>query len=593
MTEFDAGPLTWVKSEIDLVLGRAVSTLDQFGASLASGSADPTQIKFCRTHLHQVQGALTIVGLDGVTQFAEALEGLLEAVEKQEHPDESSLALARKALDAIGLYLGGLINGQPNQPLRLWPLYREIQAKRGVTRCSAADLFFPDLSVRPPRQGTPARNLNDAERSRLLKQERARFQRGLLAWLRAPRDKTGVREMLAAVRHIENTQATGTARAFWWCAGALLSALAEGGVRDEAGAKSLCARIDMQIRRLLEGSRNVAERLMRDVLYLVAEAGSNDAAVRQVKEAYRLEALLPVADEAAVPDAAQAAIDRLREVISVLEEAWNKFCAGSASSLSVFKENAGILFSLAEQTGHADYRHLAQAVALAANWLLEKPARHSETLAMELATAILLAQNAQKNYPRLGSDFAHQVDVTVGRIRACLAGHPPQPGAETPLLDEMSRQAQEKLLLGQVAKEIQSNLVQIEQGLDSFFRNAEKRSELAGLEKSFRQVIGALVILRQDEAAAALRDCLETMLRFVAPDYVPAEGEFEQLASQLSMVGFFVDAMPRGETDFDRFVREMQTPSRGKETAEEDDDTVSVEQQVVQSRRETHALLEA
>jgi chemotaxis protein histidine kinase CheA len=58
---------------------------------LPIGNGDLTQIRFCRTHLHQVQGALTIVGLDGVTQFAEALESLLEAIEKQERPPCSRL----------------------------------------------------------------------------------------------------------------------------------------------------------------------------------------------------------------------------------------------------------------------------------------------------------------------------------------------------------------------------------------------------------------------------------------------------------------------------------------------------------------------
>jgi chemosensory pili system protein ChpA (sensor histidine kinase/response regulator) len=594
-TEFDVGPLTWVKSEIDLALERALQALDQFGASAASGAADPTQIRFCRTHLHQVQGALTIVGLDGVTQFAEALEGLLEALETRAQPvGEASIALVRKALESIGLYLGGVINGQPNQPLRLLPLYREIQAERGVRRYSAADLFFPDLSVRPPRQGTPARKLEPADRARLLKQERGRFQRGLLAWLRAPQDRAGVRDMLAAVRHIEETQEAGSARAFWWVAEGLLAALTEGGVDDEAAAKQLCARIDLQIRRLLEGSRNVAERLMRDALYLVAEAASDDAAVRQIKQTYRLDAFIPVADDAVVPDAAQAAAVRLRDAISALEESWNKFCAGGAASLSVFKENAGILSGLVEQTGHTDYRRLAQAVAAAASWLAEKPARHSETLAMEIATAILLLQNAQENYPHLGGDFAHQVDVTVERIHACIAGRPPQPGSEIPLLDEMSRRAQERLLIGQVAKEIQSNLVQIEQVLDGFFRDAEKRPELAGLETPFRQIIGALAMLRQDGAMAALQDCLATVRRFAVPDYVPAEGEFEQLASQLSMLGFFVEAMPRGVEDFESFVRQMRAPSRADaEAVEEDEPAVSVEQEVVQSRRETHALLEA
>ena len=254
VTDFDVGPLTWVKSEIDLALERAAQTLDQFSAGAASGTEDLTQIKYCRTHLHQVQGALTIVGLDGVTQFSEAVEGLLEAIEQQECPaSEGAIGLVRRALAAIGQYLAGLVNGQPNQPLRLLSLYREIQEARGVRRFSAADLFFPDLSVRPPRPDSPVRKLSTEDWPRFLKQERTRFQRGLLAWLRAPQERNGVKEMLAAVRRIEATQDTGSARSFWWVAGGFLAALAHGQLPEETNVKQLCARIDLQIRRLLEG----------------------------------------------------------------------------------------------------------------------------------------------------------------------------------------------------------------------------------------------------------------------------------------------------------------------------------------------------
>ena len=45
-TEFDVGPLTWVKSEIDLALERADQALQQYTNSLAAGSGDLTQIKF-------------------------------------------------------------------------------------------------------------------------------------------------------------------------------------------------------------------------------------------------------------------------------------------------------------------------------------------------------------------------------------------------------------------------------------------------------------------------------------------------------------------------------------------------------------------
>ena len=211
-TEFDVGPLTWVKSEIDLALERADQALQQYLAS----PGDLTQIKFSRNHLHQVQGALTIVGLDGVVQFVEAVEALLDAVEKQACPaDEATIDLVHRSLEGVRVYLDDLIVGQPNQPLRLLPLYVEVQTARGVTRFSPSDLFFPDLNVRPPRRSTLAPKRSRGEFQRLLRLERARFQRGLLSWLRAPQKTQGVSEMLTAVQHIEATQDAASARVFW------------------------------------------------------------------------------------------------------------------------------------------------------------------------------------------------------------------------------------------------------------------------------------------------------------------------------------------------------------------------------------------
>ena len=596
-TEFDVGPLTWVKSEIDLALGRADQALEQYAKSLEAGEGDLTQIRFSRTHLHQVQGALTIVGLDGVTQFAEALEAMLLSIEDRTFAaDPARIALAHRALAMIGHYLDGLINGQPNQPLRLLAVYREIQAARGLSRISATDLFFPDLSARPPRRDAPATKLAQEEFHKLLRQERGRFQRGFLAWLRNPKDRSGLSDMLVAVRKIEDTQESAAARAFWWVATGFLSALAEGAVQDEANAKQLCARIDLQIRRLLDGSKNVAERLVRDALYFVATADSSSDAVQTIKSAYQLQATVPGADaEAPVPE--ETLRRKLREVITSTEETWNKFCAGTAQALPLFKEHANNLSALVDQLGNTDFRRLAQAIAAAAKWLADDGSRHSEALAMEIATAILLTQNAQENFLRLGSDFAHQVDVTVARIHGCIAGNLPPPGSEIPLLDEMSRQAQEKLLIGQVAKEIQSNLVQIEQVLDGFFRDAAKRSELEGLDVPLKQVIGALTMMRQDAAVAALRDCADEIRRFVDTGYEPQEADFEQVADRLSMIGFFIDAMQHGADDFAEFSRRMQAhPSDQPERAEEvpdDELSVSVEQEVEQQKVEARALLDA
>jgi chemosensory pili system protein ChpA (sensor histidine kinase/response regulator) len=593
-TEFDVGPLTWVKSEIDLALGRADQALRQYTASVIAGTGDLTQIKFCRTHLHQVQGALTIVGLDGAKQFAEAVEALLEAIENQTRPaGETSIALVQNALEAIGNYLDDLITGQPNQPLRLLAQYREIQSARGISRISPSDLFFPDLSVRPPRRESPAQKMPVAALQPFLRQERARFQRGFLSWLRNPQDRSGVSEMLSAVQRIEATQDAAAARSFWWVATGFLSALSEGTLPEVLDVKQLCARIDLQIRRLSEGSKNVAERLMRDALYFVANAETDNTAVQLVKNTYQLQNALP-APESTSAAPKETVRRKLRDVITAAEEAWNKYCAGTTQSLHVFLEHAKTLSAIVEQLGQTDYRRLVQAVAAAANWLSENTSRHSEPLAMEIATAILLTQNAQENFQRLGSDFAHQVDVTVARIHGCIAGNPPQPGSEISLLDEMSRKAQEKLLIGQVAKEIQTNLAQIEQVLDGFFRDVSKRAELEGLESPLRQIAGALTMMHHEAAVVALQDCAREIKRFATPEYLPQEADFERVANQLSIIGFFIDSIQYGTLDFATFVKQTQVNPEPPETQDDDEEPdVSVEQQVEQQKVETHALLGA
>ena len=73
-TEPDLGPLTWVKGEIDAALGRAREILER-----GCAGSEAAGLQFAQSHLHQVRGALDIVGLDGLTLFTDTLEQLLGA----------------------------------------------------------------------------------------------------------------------------------------------------------------------------------------------------------------------------------------------------------------------------------------------------------------------------------------------------------------------------------------------------------------------------------------------------------------------------------------------------------------------------------
>jgi chemosensory pili system protein ChpA (sensor histidine kinase/response regulator) len=583
-TDLDLGPLSWVKGEIDLALGRAHEALGKF----AGNPGDSAQLKFARTHLHQAHGALSIVGLDGVTQFTEAIEQLLSDVEAGQVVATPAVGeLAQRAITAIRHYLDEVASGMPNQPLKLLAAYRDLLAARGAERVASSDLFFPDLSLRPPKRTEEPLELPAGEAARRLKAERARFERGFLRWLRNAEDVSGVIEMREAVAAIEATQALPAARAFWWITIALLDALVERQVPVDFHVKKLCARIDLQMRRLLEGSRTVAERLVRDALYFVAVAKGGGAQVQQVKEAYQLDALVPARTADIEP--LKPILRAMRDSLAAAKEAWNKFCAGAAVALPQFHDHA---VTLASKGGGLVNDHLARllaGIAESAQWLRKDPLKQSDTAAMEIATALLLAENALENYEQLGGDFPQQVEIVISRLGALMRGEALDE-MSAPLLDEMSRRAQERLMMGQVAREILTNLAQVEQTLDAFFRDTSRRDELSALVGPLKQIEGALTILGQDKAVFLLRDCEARIKSFTDPDIVPSQQEFEAVAHSLSGLGFFVDALQYGPADLDEILKPVQPKARLAEEAIVEPAAPSVEDELEQQKREAQLL---
>ena len=255
---FDVGPLSWVKGEIDLAMQRGLESLHAFAAN----PRDDTKIKLAQTHLHQAHAALQIVAQDADTRESEELEALLADLEKEPAARApQNFELAEEAFGAILGYLDSLIAGSSNQPLRLFPLYRRLLAARGRHDADPVDLYFPDLSGRPPSRDTiPVGRVPEGQDMQF-REQRGRFQRGLLKWIKG--DAGGAEDMRAAVEATELVQAAASQRVFWWVALAFFDALVANALREGVDAKRLCYRIDQQFRRLVEGSQNVAERLLR------------------------------------------------------------------------------------------------------------------------------------------------------------------------------------------------------------------------------------------------------------------------------------------------------------------------------------------
>lgn len=160
-TEFDVGPLTWVKGEIDQALERAGAALDEF-----EKSGEVTQFKFCRTHVHQVHGALDIVGLSGVTELTEALENLLQTLESDPGANAAAaLPDVREALHGLRNYLDGRSRANHTSPCafcRYVPAWLNCAAHRRYTRVtSSIPISACALRARlsPPPNSAPTKSV--------------------------------------------------------------------------------------------------------------------------------------------------------------------------------------------------------------------------------------------------------------------------------------------------------------------------------------------------------------------------------------------------------------------------------------------------
>jgi chemosensory pili system protein ChpA (sensor histidine kinase/response regulator) len=262
--DFDLGPLTWVQGEIDQALARGLDALAAFKAA----PRDVTSLKHARTHVHQAAGAIQMVGLDAVTAYTDELERQLTRLEELPPADvPAACDLVDRACRKLRIFLDELVGGANPVPLKLFPEYELMQQARGVKAAAPTDLFYPDLSPRAPKIATLKSATTQKMPSFLIKQRRL-FQRGLLAWLHG--DEEGARVMRDAIQGIEDVQTHSSRRSFWWTVGALLESIVEKGVESGFGVKQLCGRVDLQIRRFVEGSAKVADRMRREVLYYVA-----------------------------------------------------------------------------------------------------------------------------------------------------------------------------------------------------------------------------------------------------------------------------------------------------------------------------------
>jgi chemosensory pili system protein ChpA (sensor histidine kinase/response regulator) len=532
--------LVWCLPEISRSLGRVETLLA--GGSTADAAA--TALGEAATLLHQVRGAMRLLGLSSEAVVLTEADALLAALGSARVPrDATALAALSRAFAELLAHLEDLSRHEGSaSPIAL---LAPLQALRRAQRAAPIDLFdlYPiDMRGRGRAPQPPARRADDPPVSAV----RTAFEKGLLQAMRDPASPVGPRLMARAVAAVRASPQGAGDPAFWWVADAWFSGLRGALVPLDAPARKLLARLNLHMRNTLDGGAVDGEPLLREMLQAIAPAPSGDESIDAVRAAFGLPSGLSVqAHGAIVAMTDPATLGRVRDAEAAARTTLDRFAQGGGDEWPALRDALGALAEALDATGAPGMRALGEALAQAVTaW--REPRQMSAAASLELATALLFVEQALGRGTSIdpkcearGSDIASLLASAVGGV---IASKPPA------WLTDLGRAGQARATEAAFIAEVQAALRTAESALDGFLREGKAAVPLADVERSLRQVAGALLFLGHEAAARAAGLLADKAEQIDASGIDAALGPtvsvgIDRLADSLAALGLFVDSL--------------------------------------------------
>ena len=548
--QFNALPLLSVKPALDDALDKIGRALEQF---FASNGEDQKALQEAIEELHRTYGVLRMLSLDGVIVFCSELEKLLqEFVAGSLQASAMHHEVIQRALLILTHFLGSLADGAPNVALRLFDPYQELLQARGIEAAFAVDLFFPPLNIELPSavRDTPLQ----ADATAHIKAARSQYQQSLLKWLRQDNAAEALQTMHAAVQAVMACVPPDN-RAFWWIAAGLLDCLVYDGLPPELSAKKMLGRIDLRMKALVEGTVFDERAALNEMLYLVACSHAVSEAVEEIKRRYLLDEYLP--DEPPLPPGETAQVlEQMRGQLNGAEESWEKCIMQDEAAFAAFAGQAEQLQALSEKLDRNTLQLLCKQIYAAAAHIGEPEYR--QRIRMDMAMALILLDSGIAHYANLGDNFHEQVRILGQRLPANV-GEAPEVQELVPLHCRMAQREIIPLLV----EAMSNNLEQVEQELNIFFGNPEKREQLALLVRLLNQVQGCLHMLSLDVAEELLKNSRQAVARYAEGGKLNAT-ETQAIATAISALGAYINDLTYGQkpdsTRLQEILQELTAP---------------------------------
>src|SRR5579864_7444153 len=291
---------------LELVGREITATLTEARGALENYVEQPDNvalIEHVAQDLHQVQGVLRLLEIYGAALLAEEMEHVAQyllATHAERKSQAESLDALMRAMVQLPGYLERVLAGGRDLALVLLPLLNDLRAVRGHALLSEGMLLL--LNLKSDKQAQPL-TITAGETPMTVEQWarrlRARYQQGLIGWIRGERPEQNLEVLAAVARKLEQIATRQPVFQLWWVIGAVIEALQHNGLEGGQSVKRLLGLGDREIRRLYEqGEARYSQappvELLNNLLYYVGRAESSGGRVNAVRASFRLAELLPV-----------------------------------------------------------------------------------------------------------------------------------------------------------------------------------------------------------------------------------------------------------------------------------------------------------
>ena len=543
MEEFDVGPLTWVKGEIDQALDSVQENLGTFANNLD----DTSVLRFSQTHLYQVAGALDMVGLLGCKRLCQEIENLIQQLEKK------TLVADAKALDALNVaiaqlrqYLNDLLQGTPDLPMRLYPTLEQIALAQGQT-VEVTELFFPDTTIRAPKS-LPVLVLETGQFLPFVAEQRQKFQKSLLEWLKTNQQNC-VNDMFSAIDTVMQAQKNAGNKTLWWVMTAFVETLSNESLAAIPAVKRLCRQIDQQLKIATEESTKPPTALMRDLLYFIGQGGVDKARVHEVKQVFALETLMPTTNTDISDE--KAAVEHLNLLVANLLKTWQLVAEYNTDMVAECAHQLDAMHVFSQQLKSGVISPLFDALNQAIKWLSQDASHVNDVAIVEVATALGLTEKALKQLNQLPANVEAQCSAQTTRLHELIQG-----ATNLSAMPDFATGDVEPEVQTALAKQIKESLVLAEQALDGFFRDSNNIAVLDSAKKPLEEVRAAFEMMELKTPASIASAASRYVEYFETEPAADHAVDFDLLAESLSALGMYVDAMPRVNSDVENMLEQ-------------------------------------